>query len=94
MDGKDLLEGFRYIDPTYIREAKSVSFPSGPRRGALRKALPAIVLLALGHWAWAQSCICDAFAGPDGRLSSRFAEAGGQTAKNTPRFSPRRIFIF
>lgn len=47
MDGKDLLEGFRYIDPTYIREAKSASFPSGPRRGALRKALPAIVLWAL-----------------------------------------------
>ncbi len=47
MDGKDLLEGFRYIDPTYIREAKSASFPSGPRCGALRKALPAIVLLAL-----------------------------------------------
>ena len=47
MDGKDLLVGFRYIVPTYIREAKSASFPSGPRCGALRKALPAIVLLAL-----------------------------------------------
>lgn len=31
MDGKDLLEGFRYIDPTYIREAKKRLFSIGPQ---------------------------------------------------------------